>query len=100
MPVAALEFIAPVIALISLGAFTLLGFKMWLGAKAQRQGQVGGDELRRLVDVVEQLESQVQVLRDDMTELHERVDFAERMLARGERRLPGSAGRSPDALDG
>ncbi len=61
---------------------------MWLSAKAARQGDIPPQELQGLSEAVERLGEQVQLLREDVGELQERVDFAERLLARGSGRQP------------
>jgi len=57
----------------------------------QRGSAVAGDELTRLRDGQLAMFEEVERLREEVAELHEQVDFAERMLARGreERSLPG-----------
>jgi len=68
------------------------GFGFW--ALRLRQGPGGGDMAR----LKEQMEQQAMALEDaqftlsnqtrELAELQERVDFAERMLAKGKERLP------------
>jgi hypothetical protein len=48
------------------------------------------EEVQRLAETVEGLQDQMFQVRDAVSELHERVDFAERLLTRGEKR--GDAG--------
>ncbi|UCG86354.1 MAG: hypothetical protein JSW71_21030 [Gemmatimonadota bacterium] len=90
MPVALMESIAPLIALFGLGTFTLIGMKMWLKARTDRLSSPDRGEVERLSDAVENLRDQVQLLREDFGELHERVDFAERLLARARAHEAGS----------
>ena len=57
-------------------------------------GSAASDErLRQVQDSHQALLEDLEVMRRDLTELQERVDFAERLLAkqRDEPRLPGSA---------
>jgi hypothetical protein len=68
-----------------IGGIGLAGFRMWLKARADRQGMEPGD-LQRLTDAMESMHAQLQRMHDSVSELHERVDFAERMLTRGEDR--------------
>jgi hypothetical protein len=56
MPPEIIEAVAPFLAIISVGTMILVGMKMRLSAK---------------------------VLREEYAELHERMDFAERMLSSG-----------------
>jgi len=76
-----LNTIAPLIALLSLGTFGLIGMRMWLNSKAKRS-PLGADAVERLGDALDGLHDQVRMMREDLGELHERVDFAERLLAR------------------
>jgi len=76
-----LNTIAPLIALLSLGTFGLIGMRMWLNSKAKRSS-LGADAVERLGDALDGLHDQVRMMREDLGELHERVDFAERLLAR------------------
>lgn len=76
--------IAPLMALLGVGTFTLLGMRMWLKHKIERQRLAGSEDVDRMVDAIDRLHDQIQTMRDEMGELQERVDFAERLLARGE----------------
>jgi len=81
-----LNTIAPLVALLGVGTFGLLGMRMWLNAKARRP-PLSADEVERLGEALEGLHDEIRLMREDLGELHERVDFAERLLARS-----GSAG--------
>lgn len=84
MPIADLmEFVAPLFALIALGTMVLIGMKMRLNAKVASRAEVEPSALDRLTDVVENLHEDVRLLRDEVTELQDRVDFTERMLSSG-----------------
>jgi hypothetical protein len=82
------EIIDPLIALLALlglGTFSLIGLRMFLGYKARRlEISSGRGEPGRVDDLVEELRNEVQSLRGDLGELHERMDFAERLLTRGQ----------------
>ena len=82
MPVELMESIAPLIALLGLGTFTLIGMKIWLKAKTDRMAPPDAKETEQLMEAVDNLHEQVQLLREDLGELHERVDFTERLLSR------------------
>jgi hypothetical protein len=41
------------------------------------------EQVERLTEAVQALHEDVRVMRDEMLELHERMDFAERMLTSG-----------------
>ncbi len=89
MPPGALDVIAPLFALTSIGIMTLVGMKMRLNAKVQLQKGKGGEGLERLAELVDGLHDEVRALREENAELSERVDFAERLLSQG--RAPQSA---------
>jgi hypothetical protein len=85
MPPQIVDAIAALIAIFGLGTFSLIGLRMFLAHKAKRlELGSGRSDTGRLEDLVEELRSEVQLLRGDVGELHERVDFAERLLARGQ----------------
>ncbi len=83
MPPEIIEFIAPLIGVTSVGIMILIGMKMRLSAKVKLQQGSKGEELDRLTDAVEGLVEEMRILRDEYGELHDRVDFAERLLTRG-----------------
>lgn len=80
------DAIAPLTALLSIGVMMLIGMKMWLSAKTARLTASGGAEVKQLREAVDRLDEQVEVLREHLTDLGERMDFAERLLARAEGR--------------
>jgi hypothetical protein len=90
MPDQIVEAIAPLFAFFGLGTFTLIGMRMWLNAKAQRQRSVPPEQLDRLLEVVDRMDEEVRRLGEELSELHERVDFTERVLTEGK----GKAGRT------
>ncbi len=77
------EEVAILIMVAMLGGFSLSGLGMILRARGRRHSEVGREEVDRLTDAVENLHDQVYQMRDSMAELHERVDFAERLLTKG-----------------
>jgi hypothetical protein len=84
MPPNVVDAIAPLIGLGGLGVFSLIGLRMLLSYKARRLELTSGHrDASGVEDLVEDLRSEVQLLRGEVGELHERVDFAERLLARG-----------------
>ena len=83
MPPDALEFLAPVVVIISIGTFILIGMRMRLTAKLHAQAQLPREEVERLADAVEYLNDQVRTMGEDLAELSERVDYAERLLTAG-----------------
>jgi len=83
MPVDAIELLAPVFAITAVGTMVLIGLKMRYTYKANLMHREDPQQVERLTDAVEQLHEDFRVLRGEVTELHERVDFAERMLTSG-----------------
>lgn len=77
------DFIGPLIALLGFGTFSLIGLRMYLSYRTRRFELTSGAVAPRLEELVEDLRQEVQALRGDVGELHERVDFAERLLAKG-----------------
>jgi hypothetical protein len=85
------DLFAPLLALVGLGTFSLIGLRMLLDYRIKRfQGHGGGAQTRELAEGLAELRDQVYLLRGELSDLHERVDFTERVLARGrdEAKLP------------
>jgi hypothetical protein len=80
------EALYPLIALISVGTFTLIGMRMWLNARIERLRGGSREEVERLSEAVERLYHATQLMREELGELQERMDFAERLLTRGDAR--------------
>ena len=73
-----LGIFVPIVAII--GFFGLMGLKTWSNHQLKmRETTDGGSE--RLTEAVEQLHAEVGSMREEVAELHERVDFTERMLS-------------------
>ncbi len=73
------------------GMAAVIGFFVVVGMNIRRlrmRETPGGENFERLADAVDGLHEEVRMLREEYTELHERMDFAERMLATGK---PGKA---------
>ncbi|MDH5196030.1 MAG: hypothetical protein OEY20_02120 [Gemmatimonadota bacterium] len=83
MPPEIIEAIAPLIALVGVGTFTLLGLRMYFGFKARRLEIEAGRTTGSADESIETLRDEVYRLRTDVGDLQERVDFAERLLTRG-----------------
>lgn len=88
MPPEVIEAIGPLIAILGIGTMTLIGMKMRLNARIELQKGKGGEDVDRLADLVEGLHDDLRAVREEVAELHERVDFAERLLSSGEPRAP------------
>ncbi len=84
MPPQIIEVIGPVMVLTTIGTIFLIGMKMRLSAKVQLQEGSKSEEVERLADAVDGLHEEVRMIREEYTELHERMDFAERMLSSGQ----------------
>ena len=88
MPPHLIEALAPLLGIMTVGTMILIGMKMRLNARLHASAQQGREdrgpeEMERLADAVDGLHEQVRLMRDEFTDLHERVDFAERLLSRG-----------------
>jgi hypothetical protein len=85
------EVIATLIGFFGFGAFVLVGLKMVLAHRAKRF-QGGGEDTGALREEIQALRDDVLSLQGSLTDLGERVDFTERVLAQSrqqeERRLP------------
>ncbi len=96
MPPEIVEAIAPLIAVTSIGILILIGMKMRLSAKVQLQQGSKSEDVERLADAVDGLHEEVRMLREEYAELHERMDFAERILSTGKpRRALGEQASTP-----
>ena len=63
-----------------LGFFGLMGLKTWTNHKLKMREMPDGDN-ERLTEAVQQLYDEVSSMREDVADLHERVEFTERMLS-------------------
>ena len=77
-PPEALAVVIPI--LVVVGSFILIGFKGWANHELKMRETTGGDN-ERLTEAVQQLHDEVSSMREEFAELHERVDFHERMLS-------------------
>ena len=68
---------------VTLCGSALLGWRMWLRSKTDRLKLAGRDDVERLVEAVDALHERMHFMQDELGELQERVDFAERMLSKG-----------------
>ncbi len=80
MPPEILEYVAPLIALFGMGTFVLIGMHLRYKAKASMQKP---EEVSQLSEAVDGIYEQTRLLRDEVTELQERLDFHERLLTQG-----------------
>ena len=77
------DAVAALFAVLTIGTMALVGLKMILNYRAARLSTGHDPRVERLTETVEHLRDQVEAQRGEIGELHERVDFAERMLAKG-----------------
>ncbi len=63
-----------------LGFFGLMGLKIWSQHQLKMRETPGGDS-ERLTEAVQRLHDEVDSMREEVAELHERADFTERMLS-------------------
>ena len=77
------DAVAALLAVVSIGGMALVALKMVLNYRAARlSGGTDRRDVERLTDTIEQLREQIDTQRTELSELHDRVDFAERMLAK------------------
>lgn len=83
MPPEIAEALAIMTTMLGVGSFILIGMRMRIGARermARIKAEGHGDDYREVID---SLQAQVDSLSDELTELNERIDFAERLLTQG-----------------
>jgi hypothetical protein len=96
MPPGLADAIGPVFAIVGIGTMVLIGMKLrYTHLRQTRLDQGGREEVGRLADDVAALRDEMQLLRQDVSEVYERIEFTERMLARGQ-----VEGRLPQADEG
>ncbi len=83
MTPAAIEALAAIIGMTSIGIIVLVGLKMRFNHKFRMRERPGGEDTERLTEAVEQLTDEVRLMREEFADLDERVDFTERMLSQG-----------------
>jgi hypothetical protein len=88
------EEVAILIFMMLIGGFTLSGLKMFLNYRVKRFSQTGGGDTRQLEEAVAGLRDEMYGLRNDLTDLQERVEFTERVLAKGRQDNPPALPRS------
>jgi hypothetical protein len=85
MPPDLVDNIVPLIAMLGVGSMILIGIKLrYNHLRQMRLDQGGRQETAHLAEDVAALRDEVQLLRQDYSEMYERVEFAERLLARGQ----------------
>ena len=81
----AIEALAALTGMTSFGILILAGIKMRFNHKLRMREMPAGEN-ERLTEAVEQLQDEVRLMREEFTDLHERVDFTERILSEGRAR--------------
>ena len=78
------DTLAPILGIIGTGTMVLIGMKLRYNYKARIAEQKGSTpDVERLEHAVGDLLDEVQALREGVADLHERVEFTERMLTQG-----------------
>ena len=78
----AIEALAALMGVTSIGILVLVGIKMRFNHKL-RMGERPTGENEHVIEAVEQLQDEVRLMREEFADLHERVDFTERILSEG-----------------
>ena len=81
----AIEALGALTGMTSLGILVLVGLKMRFNHKFRMRETPAGEH-ERLTEAVEQLQDEVRLMREEFVDLHDRVDFTERMLSEGRAR--------------
>ncbi len=81
----AIEALAALTGMTSIGILVLVGLKMRFN-HTFRMRETPAGENERLTEAVEQLQDEVRLMREEFVDLHDRVDFTERMLSEGRAR--------------
>ncbi len=72
--------------LMGLGAIKII-VSGWIRRKEMAAGGAGGEEIEKLTDAVEALREETAYMRDqlgaEISDMHDRLEFAERLLTRG-----------------
>lgn len=71
--------IALMIPIVAIVCFSVVVLRVYSMRAAERREMGGGDTLARL----EAMEQELASVRQELTEAHERLDFTERLLAKG-----------------
>ena len=89
-----IEPIMAVFGMLSIGTLVLIGMKMRYQHKARMLEQPKGrEDMERLVDAMDSIYEQSRALREDISELQERLDFHERLLTKGKEEGGRAEGR-------
>lgn len=78
------DAVAALMATVMFGVFVLTGMKMFLAYRIKRFQAQQGDRPPELDEAIADLRDQMHLLRGDVEDLQERMDFHERVLTRGQ----------------
>jgi len=78
-----IDAIGPLLAIFGIGSFILIGMKLRYTHLRETKNTPSAQEIDRLNESIELLQDHVRGLRDEMVDFSERLEFAERVLARG-----------------
>ncbi len=85
MPPELAEAVGPVLAILGVGSMILIGMKLrYTHLRETRLDRGGKKEMEQLTEDVAALRDEVRLLRQDCAEMYERIEFAERLLTRGQ----------------
>lgn len=85
MPPEIAYVVGPVLAIFGVGTMVLIGMKLrYSHLRQTRLGQSGREDIEHLTDDVAALRDELQLLRQDVSDVFERIEFTERLLARGQ----------------
>ncbi len=81
------ETLIMVIGTLAFGGMGLVGLKILVAAWVKRKELATGADVPKIMESIDALRAEQDALRDqlggELAELHERVDFAERLLSKG-----------------
>jgi uncharacterized protein YlxW (UPF0749 family) len=80
-----LEAIGPFFAIAAMGTLVLVGMRMRYKYKIDSMPRPKSEQTERLTEAVDGLYEQAQLLRDEVSELQERLDFHERLLTKAKK---------------
>ena len=83
MPPDVIGGLVAVAGMMGVGTMILIGLKMRFNHKLRMRQDTRPLEVERLTDLVEAFHDEMRATREEVSELHERMDFAERMLSNG-----------------
>jgi hypothetical protein len=83
-----IDALITVIGIFGFTSLGLIGLKIFVGAWVKRKELADGGDVGRLSDEIEALRTEQDQLRaqlgGEISDLHERLDFAERLLTKGQ----------------